>query len=57
MLETKISAYELSGKEIIFNWQLFFSGAERTYPSTDLWNNCLIKELNETKDWIIKNRN
>ena len=57
MLETKISAYELSSKEIIFNWQLFFGGAERTYPSTDLWNNCLIKELNETKDWIIKNRN
>lgn len=55
-LETKIVNDELSGKEIIFNWQLFFGGQERTYPSLDIWKSQLIKELNDTKEWIIKNR-
>lgn len=57
IIESKIAESEIAGKEIIFNWQLFFGGQERIYPNPDIWTSQLVKELNDTKEWIIKNRN
>ncbi|MFE4525250.1 SAVED domain-containing protein [Cytobacillus firmus] len=55
-IETKIARDDLGGKEIIFDWQLFFGGHERSYPAPDTWTSQVIKVLNDTKEWIIKNR-
>ena len=38
---------------ICFNWTSFFGGKERTFPSCDDWNSILLKQLEETRKWII----
>jgi hypothetical protein len=57
ILETTIENDDINGKEVKFNWQNFFGGPERVFPSMNIWNNHMMKELIETKDWIFKYRN
>lgn len=57
LIETKIANGDINGEEIIFNWQSFFGGQDRIFPASVIWENKLIKELKETKDWIARNRN
>lgn len=57
ILETIIKSDEINGKEILFNWQNFFGGTERIFPSSNIWNDLMMKELTETKDWILNYRN
>jgi len=48
--------YELE-KEFCFNWESFFGGDRRVFPSAEQWNQTLIGELEETKNWILQNSN
>jgi hypothetical protein len=43
-------------REIYFAWAEFFGGEERTYPEPQLWNDRLLRELKETKLWILDTR-
>jgi hypothetical protein len=45
-----------SRREIYFSWAEFFGGEERTYPEPQLWNDRLLRELKETKRWILDAR-
>jgi len=56
LIHTAVSNAEDSGKSILFNWADFFGGDSRTFPSSDIWNQKMLSELNKTKDWIIENR-
>lgn len=44
-------------KEFCFNWESFFGGDGRVFPSAEQWNQTLIRELKETKNWISQNSN
>lgn len=37
-------------------WEPFFGGAAREYPPPRIWNERLLGDLRETKDWILKDR-
>ena len=39
-----------------FEWAQFFEPGPEGYPPPELWNNRLLGELRETKDWILKHR-
>lgn len=42
-----------SAQELVFDWQEFFGGGERTYPPPEAWER-MRKELEATKDWIVR---
>lgn len=44
-------------KEICLNWESFFGGDDRIFPPAEQWNQILIGELKETKNWILQNSN
>lgn len=48
---------EVIDKGICFNCSAFFGGEERDYPPKEEWNSKLVKELRDTKEWIIRHRN
>ncbi|MBA4496306.1 SAVED domain-containing protein [Paenactinomyces guangxiensis] len=56
ILFTEIEPSKRERKELHFKWTPFFGGAEREYPSSKEWNEGLMRDLQETRDWIIKNR-
>jgi hypothetical protein len=39
-----------------FEWERFFADESREYPSTDVWNGELLRELRATKEWILESR-
>ncbi|AFY57390.1 hypothetical protein Riv7116_4984 [Rivularia sp. PCC 7116] len=39
-----------------FNWANFFGGTTRTYPPTKQWNQQLLWELEQTRNWIMEHR-
>ncbi len=39
-----------------FAWAPFFGGIERNHPPSEVWNERLLGELRETKNWILKHR-
>lgn len=40
-----------------FEWQEFFGGSQRQFPSPDQWNQVLVDGLIEMRRWITHNRN
>jgi hypothetical protein len=58
-LYTAISVSEISEDRNVlrFEWQPFFGGEGRNYPPPEVWNQRMLGELRETRDWIIANRN
>ncbi|HDR7766558.1 CD-NTase-associated endodeoxyribonuclease Cap4 [Bacillus paranthracis] len=56
ILETKINNDEVSGKQLLFMWEPFFGGKERSFPSSGEWTSQLLTELEQTKQWIVDNR-
>lgn len=42
----------LAAPELVFGWQEFFGGSERTYPPPEAWR-LMRAELDATKDWIV----
>lgn len=57
ILETIITSDGINGKEIVFNWESYFGGAERIFPPSNRWNDIMMKELAATKQWILNYRN
>ena len=43
-------------RELIFSWERFFGGPERIYPPPAQWNEGLVRELHETKQWMLAHR-
>lgn len=39
-----------------FKWAQFFGGENRSFPPTERWNNQLLGELEQTRDWITRHR-
>lgn len=39
-----------------FEWADFFAGENRNYPPPEVWNERLVRELLETKKWILERR-
>jgi hypothetical protein len=39
-----------------FEWEQFFKPGPDGYPAPEVWNNRMMGELRETRDWILKNR-
>lgn len=39
-----------------FKWADFFAGEDRNYPPPEVWNERLVTELLETKNWILERR-
>lgn len=39
-----------------FNWAAFFGGLTRSFPPPEMWDERLIGELQETRNWIIHHR-
>ncbi len=39
-----------------FNWAAFFGGQTRTYPPAKQWNQQLLRELEQTRNWITEHR-
>jgi hypothetical protein len=42
--------------KLVFEWTSFFQNEARDYPPADVWNNQLLGDLRQTKDWIVKYR-
>ena len=40
-----------------FDWTVFFGGAKRNYPPAQKWNQILLNDLFQTRDWILEHRN
>jgi hypothetical protein len=43
-------------RPIRLDWQEFFGGAGRSYPSPARWDEGLVGDLRQAKDWILRNR-
>lgn len=41
-----------SATELVFDWEEFFAGGERTYPPPEAWER-MRQELQATRDWIV----
>lgn len=41
---------------LCFEWADFFAGENRNYPPPEVWNERMIEELLETKNWILERR-
>ena len=42
--------------ELVFRWEKFFGREQRSYPLAADWNNVLVRELRDTKQWTLKHR-
>lgn len=45
-----------SGSSLILDWLRFFGGQQRDYPPPPEWANCVLAELQATRDWILRSR-
>ena len=43
-------------RPIRLDWQEFFGGTSRSYPAPTQWEERLVGELLQTKDWVLRNR-
>jgi len=43
-------------RPIRLDWQEFFGGISRSYPPPEQWDERLVGELLQTKDWVLRNR-
>lgn len=41
---------------LCLEWSEFSGGHDRTYPSPDEWDQRVVKELRDTKEWILRSR-
>jgi len=57
MINTLIKNKNKLEKEFCLNWESFFGGDGRIFPPAEQWNQTLIGELEETKNWILQNSN
>ena len=48
---------ERTNEKLYFDWSAFFGGEKREFPPKEEWNSILVKELEDTRDWIIQHRN
>jgi SMODS-associated and fused to various effectors sensor domain len=57
-LHTAISEIETDADSsaLRFEWADFFAGENRNYPPPEVWNERLVGELLETKNWILERR-
>jgi hypothetical protein len=39
-----------------FEWEKFFGGTERNYPPASEWNQELLDDLNQTRNWVLEHR-
>jgi hypothetical protein len=42
---------------LCLNWAPFFGSEARSYPPPEKWNQQLLGELHQTRDWIVEHRN
>ena len=42
--------------ELLFRWAKFFGGEQRAYPPPAEWNDGLMQELRDTKEWTLEHR-
>ena len=43
-------------QELVFAWAKFFGGDERNFPPPPQWNDELLLELHDTKQWMLEHR-
>lgn len=57
-IHTAISKIETDADStaLRFEWADFFAGENRNYPPPEVWNERLVGELQETKNWILERR-
>jgi len=55
-LHTTLSDSEAAPTAILFKWASFFGGEARDYPMPEIWNQRLLNDLRETRDWILEHR-
>lgn len=48
------SREDATNGKIVFHWQPFSGDGSRCYPPSEEWNNRLVKELVDTRDWILQ---
>jgi hypothetical protein len=48
---------DYKGPGLRFDWAPFFGGETRSFLPSERWNQQLIAELRETRDWIVRHRN
>lgn len=51
LIDTAVNDTDETPLALQFEWAPFFGGAVRSYPPSEEWNQRLIGELRETKDW------
>jgi hypothetical protein len=42
--------------QIVFRWARFFGGADRVYPPSEDWEGHVLRQLRETKKWMVEHR-
>lgn len=45
-----------AARELTFGWKKFFGGVERVYPPSAQWDNELVHQLRETRQWMLDQR-
>lgn len=53
---SEISATEHEDKSLVFNWRQFDGQNSRKYPSVDVWDQAIIRQLRDTRAWLRANR-
>lgn len=55
---TSISDDEINDSDAInLDWSHFWGGEDREYPDSEIWNDRLVAQLKNTKEWILKYHN
>lgn len=54
LIRNDLSSLTTDGS-IIFHWEKFAGGSERKFPHQSEWNEILLKQLVETKHWLLSN--
>lgn len=49
-------AQSVESTDLIFDWCDFFGGTARRYPASGEWNRRLLRDLIETRTWIVEQR-
>ena len=57
-IHTAINSIETDADKtaLRFEWAEFFAGEDRNYPPPEVWNERMIGELLETREWILERR-
>ena len=50
------ATYPTPSQELVFEWAKFFGGEARSFPPPAEWNDRLLLELHDTKQWVLEHR-